>query len=94
MIKFFKEGKYSIAATKFKDENVTINIGFLGEIPERKYFIINKFKHSDENNQLFKDLIMYFRSKDKIESFVDFFSMNNYFYAVFKYKFLKIYVLK
>ena len=86
MIKFFKEGKYSIAATKFKDENVTINIGFLGEIPERKYFIINKFKHSDENNQLFKDLIMYFRSKDKIESFVDFFSMNNYFYAVFKYK--------
>ena len=37
MIKFFKEGKYSIAATKFKDENVTINIGFLGEIPERKY---------------------------------------------------------
>ena len=86
MIKFFKEGKYSIAATKFKDENITVNIGFLGDITAREYFVINKFKHNEKNNEIFKNLIMYFQSKNKIESFVDFFSMNNYFYAVFKYK--------
>jgi len=86
VIKFFKEGKYSIVATKFKNKNITVNIGFLGELPAKEYFIINKFKHSDKNNIFFKKLIMYFNSKNKIENFVDFFSMNNYFYAVFKYK--------
>ena len=86
LIKFFKEGKYSIVATKFKDEKITVNIGFLGESTEKKYFIINKFVHNETNNELFKILLMYFKSKNKIENFVDFFSMNNYFYAVFNYK--------
>ena len=86
MLKFSREGKYNIIATKYESESLTIYIGFDGDFPPKELFIINKFKYCEETKQIFKKIFMYFSSKNKPESFCDFFSIKDHFYAVFKYK--------
>ena len=86
MLKFSREGIYNIVATKYENDNLTINIGFIGEFPPKKFFIINKFKHNKENDLLFKELFINFISKNKDENFRDFFSLNDHFCAIFKYE--------
>lgn len=86
MLKFIREGIYNIIATKYKNDDLTINIGFTGDFPPKNFYIINKFKHNEENNVLFKDLFINFISKNKDENFSDFFSLGDHFCAIFKYE--------
>ncbi|MCL2312802.1 MAG: LysM peptidoglycan-binding domain-containing protein [Firmicutes bacterium] len=86
MLEFRKEGKYKILATKFKNKNIEVYIGFSGSFPPKKIFIINKFEYNEENKKIFKYMFLYFSSKYRIPNFYDFFSLNNNFYAVFIYR--------
>lgn len=85
MVKFVEEGKYKIVATKYKTDDLIINIGFIEKFPPKEYFLINKFKHGEKNNKIFKEMLIYFNSKNKFDYFYDFFSLGDYFYVVFKY---------
>lgn len=86
MLKFVKEGIYNIVATKYENENLVINVGFTNDFPPKNFFLINKFKHNKENDPFFKELLINFISKNKTENFHDFFSLDDYFYAIFSYK--------
>jgi hypothetical protein len=88
MIIFKKIGNYKILADMKSSTNTNIEtkIGFRGNFPPDELFILNKFKHTKENNFFFKTLSIYFLSKFKINDYHDFFSDSEHFYAVFKYK--------
>ena len=49
MLKFSREGIYNIVATKYENDDLTINIGFTGEFPPKKFFIINKMIFYSKN---------------------------------------------
>lgn len=85
MLRFEREGVYNIVSTKSKSENLSVNVAFVGEFPPENFFIINKFSHNDENNLLFKVFFQNFHSENRMDTFCDFFSKDNYFCAIFKY---------
>ncbi|MDR2073841.1 MAG: hypothetical protein LBP36_00485 [Oscillospiraceae bacterium] len=86
MLKFEEIGDYRISAHIFVSEEISVDIAFKGEFPAPNRFLINKFKSTPKNNEIFKSLFIYFSSKKKHSDFVDFFSHNGYFYCVFAYK--------
>lgn len=86
MLRFEREGIYNIVSTKSKDKNLSVNIAFIGSLPPNDFFIINKFSHNIENNSLFKVFFKNFHSENKMDNFCDFFSKDNHFCAIFKYK--------
>ena len=85
MIDFKKIGNYKISSIRYSSKDLSVYIGFLGDTNSKKMFFINEFEHNEKNKKIFRDLFLYFVSKNKTKCFYDFFSKNNYFYAVFDY---------
>lgn len=85
MVEFKKIGDYKISSIRYSSKDLSVYIGFLGDVNSKKIFLINEFEHNEKNKEIFRDLFLYFVSKDKTKYFYDFFSKNNYFYAVFDY---------
>ncbi len=85
MIDFKKIGDYKISSIKYSGEDLSVYIGFLGDMKSKRMFLINEFKHNEKNEKIFQDLFLYFVSKERIKCFCDFFSENGYFYAIFDY---------
>ena len=85
MLSFKTIGKYKISSVRSSNDNISVYVGFIGGVSSKETFIINKFKYEEKNKKVFKELFLYFKSKEKIESFRDFFSLDGYFYAVFDY---------
>ena len=85
MLNFKTIGKYKISSVRSSNDNISVYVGFIGDVSSKETFIINELKYEEKNKKLFKELFLYFQSKEKIELFRDFFSLNGYFYVVFDY---------
>ncbi|MDR1241048.1 MAG: hypothetical protein LBK29_04245 [Oscillospiraceae bacterium] len=86
MIFFKRAGDYKILADMKFGVNSETKIGFKGKFPSNELFILNKFKHVKENSFFLKTLSIYFLSEFRTKDYHDFFSNNEHFYAIFKYK--------
>ena len=85
MLNFKMIGKYKISSVRSLNDDISVYVGFIGDVSSKETFVINELKYEERNKKIFKELFLYFKSKEKIESFRDFFSLNGYFYAVFDY---------
>lgn len=76
---------YTVIANLFSDETMEVLVGFKGGDDSNNLFLLNKFPYTKKNIEFFKELFFYFSSKDKDKDFVEFFTFERHFYAVFKY---------
>lgn len=82
---FKKIGRYKIIACIFESELVGVEIATKENISEKYRFLLNKFRNMEENKWIFTSLFMYYLSK-KNKDLVDFFTQQDWFYVIFRYK--------
>lgn len=76
---------YTIIGSLFSDQKIEVFIAYKGRNDNDNLYILNKFPHCEENNDMFMNFFKYFSSKDKIRDFHDMFTFEKHFYLVFKH---------
>lgn len=80
-----KYSDYLVMAVLHQSEKINVKLAFKGQNTLDNIYILNEFPFNSNDLHTFKLLFNMFHSKNKPESFVDFFVAKHHFYAIFKY---------
>lgn len=85
-VKHEEVNNYVVIAKFHESEKINVKIAYKDENTDENLFIVNEFPICKETGDVFKALYFNFCSDGKISEFVDFFTSEKKFYAVFKYR--------